>query len=398
MTTYEHPNTIVVSNTTPTDNPLEDLDTIAFEESEQADKPILEIPRLYWFNGLPATTDEEEATSAVGLHIKAGIDPALDETLQSMIRDEETKKRMGIQRYLVQHKKPAKDGSTAPKPYWRLRTCSLYVVAQRLQSTLEMGRTNDRFGMAYNWGTICDDTGKPEVYKDGKNEGKEKHGTTLKMRVVVQELYQRGYCDWFPFTLSGLGTDELLKAFNEQYRVLEHYSDLRRAQSKNAVAPFYLFSITVLPGRAKLVGPNLEGTIYPVMTQVPATIDTEYLKAHVAPKTLIEQMRGGLLTETIIWSMDESVKIKHGRGEQLALSAGSAPLQINSSAHASEHEQDPFVQQPQLTWITRVYCGNDERKLGDICGYFGVPSTDQLRMSHFRQLVAKVQPAQNGQH
>ena len=169
--------------------------------------------------------------------------------------------------------------------------------------------------------------------------------------------------------------------------MLETYSELRRAQGKNSVAPFYLFSITLTPGRPKLVGePPEQGTIYPIIAQVPSQIDTEYLKAHVAPKPLIEGIREGLLTESILWSMEESAKIKNGRGEQLALSAGNTPLQIASSANVPQDEGDPLVQEPQLTWILRVYCGNNEQKTRDICGHFGVASTDQLRMSHFKVL------------
>jgi hypothetical protein len=389
MTIHQDHSTIVVPGaSTTTRDPFDVLDEIVFDESEQAQKPILEIPRLYWLNGLPAVRENED-TIAVGLHIRAGIDPILDQTMQSM----------GIQYYHVQHKKPDKDGNTAPKPYYCLRNCSLFVVAERLQSTLEMNRTDDRRGIAFNWGTICDDHGKPEVHKSGKNQGREKHGTTLKLRVFVQELYQRGYYNWFPLTISGFGTDEILKALNEQYRVLETYSELRRAQGKNAVAPFYLFSVVLTPGRSKLVGePPDQGTIYPIMAQVPDTIDREYLRTHLAPKSLIEEIREGLLTETILWSMDESTKIKNGRGDPLALPAGSAPsqAQVGSPANGPQDEGDRFVQEAELKWILGVYCGNNEQKAHDICGHFGVASTDQLRMSHFRQLVAQAQSA--GKH
>src|SRR5579864_7654798 len=139
MQTYEQQRTITTPSAD-TNDPFDELDEIEFSEGEQAEKPVLEIPRLWWFNGL--TTDAE--MSAVGWHIKAGIDPVLDETMEAM----------HIQRYMVQHRKADKDGKNEPKPYWRLRSCSLIIVAQRLQSTLEMGRTNDRYGIAYEWGTV----------------------------------------------------------------------------------------------------------------------------------------------------------------------------------------------------------------------------------------------------
>ncbi len=393
MQTYEQHHTITVPGANPTPNdPFDELDEIQFDVSEQAEKPILELPRLWWFNGLPTDADD---TSAVGWHIKAGIDPVLDETMESM----------GIQRYLVQHKKADKDGNNEPKPYWRLRTCSLFVVAQRVQSPLEMNRGDDRFGIAFNWGTVYNDHGQPEIHKDGKNAGKQKRGTVLKIRAFVHELYQHGYYSWLPCTISGFGTDEILKALGEQYRVLEYYSELRRGQGKNAFAPFYLFSIPLTPGRPKLVGEHSEpGTIYPITAQVPSQIDRDYLNAHLAPNALIEVIRGGLLAETVYWSMEESAKIKNGRGEQpLALGAGTSSSnsdQIGSPAtfNAPQNEDDPFVRQAELTWILGVYCGNNEQKAHDICGHFGVPSPDQLRMSHFRALVAQVRSAQNGKH
>jgi hypothetical protein len=386
MTTFER-STITVPNPTPTDEAFETFD-IDFEENEQAEKPITEEARLWWFNGLPTDTD----ISAIGWHIKAGINPYIDETMEGM----------GVQRYLVQHKRPDKDGSTAPKPYWRLRSCSLIIIAQRLQSTLEMNRnTQDRQGLAYAWGPVLDDEGKPVINTKGKNQGKEKRGTVLKLRAFVHDLYKNGYYDWFPFTITGFGSDDVLNALSDQYRVLEYYKSLRLAQGKNAVAPFYLFSIPLGPGAMKPVGePPDKGTIYPIVSQIPTTIDKFYLTQHLVPKELIDQLRDGLLTETLVWSMEESGKIATGRGKQgepLVLSEGThAPAQGQISAPGAPlvpNQDDPLVQQPQLAWITHQYCGDDQQKVRQICDYFGVPSLDQLRMSHFRTLVSQ---AQNG--
>jgi hypothetical protein len=373
MTTYEQRRTITVPDPVRTNDTFDELDGIAFHETEQAEKPITEEARLWWFNGLPTDTDR----SAIGWHIKAGINPVLDETMEGL----------SIEQYLVQHKRPDRDGKTTPKPYWHLRTCNPVIVAQRLQSQLEMNRsTDDRQGIAYAWKTVLDDTGKPAINKNGKP----KRQTMLKLRVFVHELYQHGYYDWLPFTLSGFGTDYLLETLGEQYRVLETYSGLRRAQGKNPVAPFYLFSLTLGPGKAKLVGEQSDqGTIYPIVAQVPQTIDTTYLKAHVIPTPLIERIRDGFLSETIVWSIEESVRIASGQdqGEPATLIEGPASMQTSSL----QDENDPLIQQPQRTWILGDYCGNNEQKIHDICGYFGVTSSDQLRMSHFRTLVKQVQ-------
>lgn len=361
---------------------IDDLD-IDFAPGEQAEKPITEEARLWWFNGLPTDTD----MSAIGWHIKAGINPYLDETMEGL----------GVQRYLVQHKKPDKNGSTEPKPYWRLRSCSLIIIAQRLQSPLEMNRNVvDRQGIAFAWGPVRDESGKPALHTRGKNLGKVKRGTTLKFRAFVHELYQHGFYDWLPFTVSGFGTDDLLNtALGEQYRVLEYYSSLRRAQGKNEVAPFYLFSIPLGPGAMKLVGeaPD-QGSIYPVVSQIPTSIDSAYLNQHLIPRELIEQLREGLLTETIIWSSEESEKIAVGRGdlEPLALPEGtleSTSETANAAQSVDASQNDPALQQAQLTWITRQYCGGDAQKVQQVCQEFGVASLEQLHMSHFRLLVSR---------
>src|SRR5205807_8184981 len=84
--------------------------------------------------------------------------------------------------------------------------------------------------------------------------GKQKRQTVLKMRVFVHELVQHGYSEWFPVTLSGYSTDSVFEALAQQYHVLECYSAYRRAQGKNAVAPFYLFSLPTAPVPLSLVG------------------------------------------------------------------------------------------------------------------------------------------------
>src|SRR4051812_9793461 len=78
----------------------------------------------------------------------------------------------------------------------------------------------------------------------------------------------------------------------------------------NSVAPFYLFSLTLSPGKMKSVGePPDQGTIYPIIAEVKDAIDTSYLRDHDIPKPLIEHIRDGLLAETVVWSIEESTKI-----------------------------------------------------------------------------------------
>ncbi len=296
MMTNQQPSTIAIPDATYSDEAFDAFD-VDFAQGEQADRPITEEARLWWFNGLPTDTD----TMAIGWHIKAGINPSLDETLKSM----------GVHQYLVQHKRPDKDGKTEPKPYWRLREACLIIIAGRLQSPLEMKRNlHDRIGLAYAWEPVHDEQGKPVFNK----RGKQKRQTVLKMRVFVHELIQHGYYKWFPVTLSGYSTDPVFDALAQQYRVLECYSAYRRAQGKNAVAPFYLFSLPTAPGAMKMVGePPDQGAIYPITARVPEVIDKTYLKHHLIPTHLIECIREQILDEAIVWSIEESMRMDQGR-------------------------------------------------------------------------------------
>jgi len=381
MTTYEHPTTISIPDATYTDEAFDAFE-MDFAEGEQADKPMTEEARLWWFNGLPTDTD----TMAIGWHIKAGVNPSLDEILQAM----------GVTQYLVQHKRPDKDGKTEPKPYWRLRETSLIVVTQRLQSPLEMNRNlQDRVGLVYAWEPVCDEHGRPAFTK----RGKPKRQTTLKMRVFIHDLVLHGYSEWFPVTLSGYSTDPVFEALAEQYRVLECYSAYRRAQGKNAVAPFYLFSLPTAPGAMKMVGePPDQGSIYPIVAQVPEVVDKAYLKQHLIPTSLIEHIREHVLDEAIVWSIEESIRIDQGRaGQEERQVALHGPSEDTASGtHALE--TDPLVQQAQVTWIVRQYCKEDPQTISKVCAHFGVSSPEQLHMSHFRLLVSQMQTPQNNGH
>ncbi len=381
MVTNHQPTTVSIPDATYTDEAFEAFD-VDFVEGEQADKPITEEARLWWFNGLPTDTD----LMAIGWHIKAGINPCLDETMQGM----------GMRQYLVQHKRPDKDGKTEPKAYWRLREACLIVVAGRLQSPLEMNRNQqDRIGLAYAWEPVHDEQGQPIFTKRGKH----KRQTVLKMRVFVHELVQHGYSEWFPVTLSGYSTDAVFDALAQQYRVLECYSAYRRAQGKNAIAPFYLFSLPTAPGAMKLVGePPDQGSIYPIMAQVPEVIDKAYLKGHLIPTHLIERIREHALDEAIVWSIQESIRIDQGRAGQEERLALNGPSE-EPPGSARPQEADPLVQQPQVTWIVRQYCKEDPPTISKVCQHFGVSCPEDLRMSHFRALVGQLQAAQkNGQH
>lgn len=339
---------------------LDMLDDITFADDEQATKPITEEVRLMWFNGLSTDTD----FSAIGWHLKAGVNPYLDETVTGM----------GLPQYMVQHKRPDKDGVTRAKPYWRLRSCSLIVIAQRLQSPLEMNRSPDeRLGLAYGWNPKTD---------------QQKSQAHLKCRAFVHELVSHGYQEWFPLSLSGYITDSFLEALQEQYRVLEVYSDYKRGAGKNSVAPFYLFSMPTAPGTIKPVGkaPN-QGTIYPIVAQIPAMIDRPYLEQHLIPRSILERIRGELLAQTMGWAADESKRIIQGHSEE----DEPLPEEPITRALPAPASDDLQVQPAQIAWIERQYCQGNQETIQQLCAFYGVSSLSELRASHFRTLVAQRQ-------
>ena len=381
--------------TIPGEKPDLDAFEMDFEAYEQAEKPVTEDSRLYWFNGLPTNTD----LNAIGWHLKYKINPKLDETLEGILRDDNTALRdaMGLQLYEVQHKRAGKDGKNDPVMYWRLKSCSLVIVAHRKQSTLEMKRRTDRLGIAWNWETVRDEAGIIKVNKVGK----EARQTLLKMRVFIHELYQLGVTDWFPVTISGFGTDELLKAFDDHYRVLEAYSEGRRAQGKNPIAPFYLFSLPTTSGPVKLVGePPDQGSIYPIVSQVPTTINKGYLAEHFVGPDLAKFIREELLDLTTMWSYEESLKIAEGTSSdgQLLLSENASVLAVDpaqSAPSAGTPSTDAFVDAEQLQWIRTQYCAGNEETLRQICTFFQADpaAPTQLRVSHYQKLLEMAQQA-----
>jgi len=143
--------------------------------------------------------------------------------------------------------------------------------------------------------------------------------------------------------------------------------------------------------------PPDQGSIYPIVAQVPEVVEKAYLKQHLIPTQLIERIREHVLDEAIVWSIEESIRIDQGRAvqeERQALHGSSE----DAVAGARALETDPLVQQAQVTWIVRQYCKEDPQTISKVCVHFGVSSPEQLRMSHFRLLVSQMQTPQNNGH
>jgi hypothetical protein len=358
---------------------LEELDDRDLEvgEVEAAVRPILDDARLQWFNGLATTSGK----MAIGWHIRVGINPYLDETCGALAAQEGS----GCERYLVQHKRPDKDGTNDPKPYWHFQRMSLFVIAEGALSPLQMSRSAERVGIAWGWSTERNEQGEA-VLKNGKPS----KSTVLKLKAFVHELYTSGFSEPLPLTLTGFGTDDMLSSLYEQYRVLDAYAARRRAQGKPAAAPFSAFSLPLAASsQVRMVGePPNTSPIYPMVADIPEGIDANYLAQHLIPRPLLDEIRSKLLGETVYWSIEETNKIIHGSTAVAALNgAATETQQLSDGSNRHGDQGDPLVQPAHVTWIKEHYCYNNQAVVQALCERFHVPELSRLCTSQFRQLV-----------
>jgi hypothetical protein len=364
-----HGATITVPQTAGAPSDLDALD-FGWTDDDRVVVPITKMARLRWLNG--AATDEQ--TMAIGWHIECEINPLIDETLEGM----------GMQRYVVQHRTADKDGNTQ-KAYWRVHPCSLIVIAEGVLSSFQMRDTDERTGIAYAREIERDDSGAAKRYDDGR--GNIKMHKVLKLRAYVHEIALHGYSEWLPLTLTGTIVECMLEALGKQIEALKAFHGLTGRK-----APFYGFSIPLVPAATrKMVGPKdgQQSPIYPMLAQVPASIGKEYLVQHATPKDLVARIREELLVDTVVWSIEESVKIAQGStaegNGQEALNGASPAPQL--AAGARGEAPDPLVKQAHIDWIVNQYCKGNKSVLQAICEHFDVERVEQLHVSHFQQLV-----------
>ena len=363
-----HSATITVPDTESAPTDLDNLD-FGWSDDDLVVVPITKMARLKWLNG--AATDEQ--TLAIGWHIECEINPLIDETLEGM----------GMHRYVVQHRTADKDGNTQ-KAYWRVHPCSLIVIAEGVLSSFQMRDTDERTGIAYAREIERDDSGAAKRYDDGR--GNIKMHKVLKLRAFVHEMVLHGYSEWLPLTLTGNIVECMLEALGKQIEVLKAFNGFTGRK-----APFYGFSIPLVPAATrKMVGPKdgQQSPIYPMLAQVPASIGKEYLLQHATPKDLVTRIREELLTDTLIWSFEESVKIAQGSdadGNGEGLNGSRPSPQLTTSARGED--ADPPVKQAHIDWIVNQYCKGNASVLQAICEHFGMEKVEQLRVSHFHQLV-----------
>lgn len=177
--------------------------------------------------------------------------------------------------------------------HWSVGEADCFVIAQDVQSMVEMRATTDRYGIAYAWRTL----------EDGRRQSK------LAMRVLLRSLLEVGYRDPLLVTVKSTLTSDLLAALTRQYDVLDAAEQLKGQQY-----PYYAFSLPLAPAADFVRRGNggQQKEIVPMVAAVPEPIDAAYLKAHWIGKQPWVRRCEELLPATLAWSIDYSERIAAG--------------------------------------------------------------------------------------
>ena len=353
------------------------------ENDESAIRPVLsEHPRLQWFNGLSTTTRE----TAVGWHVEAEVNPRCDDAAAAA----------GLRRYIVQHKTTGTDGQPKQLPYWALNLNdgeppAFFVVTYGLQSKQQMNRKPERLGIAYGWETVRKDGNI--VYKTGPNNKVEpKKQCRLQFRTFVQLLVEHGFDEWMAGGVNGYLTESFLDACNQQFLVLEEF----RKQMKRPMPPFYGFSLSLVPGEVKMVGPEKgdKSPIYPIKAKLPQVIDRIYFDQHLISAPLLAKIRDGLLEETMLWSEERSAVINEGdQNQEDEFTVDDALTVDGSVAQASvpvARDPNSVVTMDEWRWIVQGFCGSDPTYLQQLCTRFNVTDAKQLLFHQYQELQQEI--------
>lgn len=210
---------------------------------------------IQWATGLP-TTDRRTVT---GWLIPTDQDEALDETLRAL----------GVPRVNVKHTKQT-------VCHWHLERAELLLVARNSEPGGD--------GVVLKWLTL----------EDGRHQSK------LKARLYVRALVDAGYSEMLLLTLKSTLTSDMRLAFSRLY-------DMTKAAGKRDM-PIYAFWLPTGPGEDVVRGSAQTKTIAPIVADVPATIERDWLVAQYAGKryrSLIDQVERDL-PQVIAWSKAES--------------------------------------------------------------------------------------------
>jgi hypothetical protein len=254
------------------------MDEITFRRGP-ARRPLPRVadPLLQWATGLQTNDRRIYA----GWLAEAGRHPALDDAMA----------RAGFAQVTIRH------GSGNLVTHWAVETADLFVVAEGVQTIQEMQHTAERYGIAFGWRTL----------PGGRQQSQ------LRFRAFVRALLAAGFDEPLLVTVKGTLTGDLIAALMRQYDVLDAVDALRAANGKPPLQPpFYACSIPLGPGTDVTRGTGTATKeITPIVAQVPAVIDKDYLVRHWTTRpwaALIE----GVLDQTIAWSITTSQLIASG--------------------------------------------------------------------------------------
>jgi len=280
--------------------PARSADEVTFSRGP-ARRPQLRVadPLLQWASGL--TTNDRRLYA--GWLVEAGKHDVLDAALETA----------GCFPFVT-----IKHGSGNLVTHWAIETANLFLIADGVQSIGEMKTTPQRYGVAFGWRP-----GRAES-KGLRTESGARHSvlspqssglrpqSQLRARVLLRELLAVGYEEPLLLTVKGTLTGDLLRALEQQYRVLDMSTELRKQSGKNPELPFYAFSIPLGPGPEVTRGSgSATKEITPMVAAIPDPVTKEHLLAHWIKRGWV-QLVESRIDDTLRWSEAESAAIAAG--------------------------------------------------------------------------------------
>lgn len=264
-----------------------ELDDVTFSRGP-ARRPLPRVadPLLQWATGLQTSDRRLYA----GWLAEVGRSQALDDAMTTV----------GFDQVTIKH------GSGNLVTHWAVETANLYVIAEGVQTMGEMQRTSERYGIAFGWRTL----------QGGRQQSQ------IRFRALLADLTEVGYTEPLLVTAKGTLTGDMLLSLLRQYDVLDACAAERARSGKQPRdLPLYAFHLALGPGTDVTRGSgSATKEITPVVANVPAAIDRDYLKAHYITKPLVPIIEG-MLDDTIAWSVATSIQIAAGE-EQASYQAG----------------------------------------------------------------------------
>jgi len=261
-----------------------------FGEDNDVIESGIEEGVLQWFSSRDCETSDGKEDTTVGWHIQVGRYPYLDKVCEKA--------------NLPQVKLEQTSGVNS---YWQIgnRTgASFFVLAKGCYSEQEMNDQTKRAGIAFGW----------HREDDGRNV------KTVKFRAYVAELLPFFDEENPPRPLIVVAkkqfASDLLPILGRdgQYRVLKANNELFQAKHGKATkTPYWGFSIFLVPGK-KEKRMNKDRTagssVSPIVGDIPATIDAEYLEAHHVGEYL--SLVKSEIEDSVVWSREATDAIYAG--------------------------------------------------------------------------------------